>query len=283
MCEFDEEQPGKIAGKTQHVHVANERLHDEACKRQKAEARLVQTEGLTAMGEMSAGVVHDFNNYLQAVVSAAKLAVDALESGNVSRSKELLGLILLSSEHAGRTIERLRNFSRISVRDARSLGKVFDLSQLARQAASMAKTWLETLLGNKGINVGFSADLDDGCFVRGIQSQLFEALLNLIKNAAEAIDKDGEITLSTHVDRDKVVLQVSDTGVGIPEHHMVRLFSPFFTTKGQAGTGLGLTTTQSIVEGHGGSIRVESVPRLRTTFTVVLPLEIEAESREGLK
>ena len=103
--------------------------------------------------------------------------------------------------------------------------------------------------------------------------QLNQAFLNLLVNACQAIEGRGTITLRTERDGERVRIQVSDTGKGIPRTDLGRIFEPFFTTKPVgSGTGLGLSVAYSIVKHHGGTIEVASEPELGSTFTITLPL-----------
>src|SRR5262249_41587197 len=122
-------------------------------------------------------------------------------------------------------------------------------------------------------------------WVRADAQQLKQVLINLVQNAAESIDRDGRITLRAVRDRDSLggaslsvaVIEVADTGKGIPSEVRNRLFDPFFTTK-EGGTGLGLPIAARIVEKHGGELRYETEPDQGTTFKVLLPLAGNNES-----
>ena len=107
--------------------------------------------------------------------------------------------------------------------------------------------------------------------------------MNLLENAAQAINGKGEVTISTKLEGQSVVISVSDTGAGIERERLTRIYDPFFTTKPVGeGTGLGLSITYGIIERHGGTIEVESVINEGTTFTIKLPIDaIEADSQES--
>jgi CheY-like chemotaxis protein/anti-sigma regulatory factor (Ser/Thr protein kinase) len=107
--------------------------------------------------------------------------------------------------------------------------------------------------------------------VSGSENEFFEIVINLVKNAAEALPKGGIISVTTIAREDRVILQVRDEGVGIPEEMLPRIFEPLWTTKGLQGTGMGLARARNIVERHKGTITVESQEGKGTTFTVTLP------------
>ena len=109
--------------------------------------------------------------------------------------------------------------------------------------------------------------------VRCMPSQMNQVFLNLITNAAQAIDGDGTLTIASKADGSQVQVDFTDTGVGIPDDVLPKIFDPFFTTKPVGeGTGLGLSIVHKIVKGHGGAIKVRTTPRKGTTFTVSLPV-----------
>jgi two-component system NtrC family sensor kinase len=111
--------------------------------------------------------------------------------------------------------------------------------------------------------------------------ELSQVIMNLLINACDAIEQEGEVTLSSYFENASISIQVSDTGVGISEEHMLKLFDPFFTTKDIGkGTGLGLSISHGIVRRHGGSLTVSSQLGKGTTFTVNLPIEAPAENTQ---
>jgi signal transduction histidine kinase len=110
--------------------------------------------------------------------------------------------------------------------------------------------------------------------VKCMASQINQVFLNLITNAAQAIDGDGTLTIDSRSDGQNVELSFSDTGCGIPDDVLPKIFDPFFTTKPVGeGTGLGLSIVHKIVKSHGGSIKVRTTPKKGTTFTVSLPVD----------
>lgn len=232
----------------------------------------MRSERLKAVGELAAGIAHNFNNLLQVIMSGVDLALLNLESGNPAKIRNSLELIRESSKFGSETVKRLQSFAQIRANDKVIDKKVFDLSKLVKHASEISSPWWKTNLEKDGIHVEMRLDLEHGCEVLGKESELFEVLINLIKNSAEAMPLGGIISIRTFRDQDAVYLKVSDTGVGIGSENLKRLFEPFFSTKGVGGTGLGLAVSHGIINGHGGTISVDSTANVGTTFSITLPL-----------
>ncbi|MBM4329150.1 MAG: PAS domain S-box protein [Deltaproteobacteria bacterium] len=241
-------------------------------EQRRAQELLLQAQRFRAVADLAGGVAHNFNNLLQIVIGNLELALLDLEMGHYTDIKHALEKVLESSRFGAETVRRLQSFA--GLRERRGSGEMgsFDLSGIVRQAVDMSKTWWKTLPEKQGRKVSLDVQLQDGCLVWCEKNELFQVAINLIKNATEALTQDGAIDIQTRVEGDRVILEVRDTGVGISEHDLGRLFNPFFTTKANAGSGLGLASSRQIVEDCGGNIRVETSEGKGTTFTVVLPL-----------
>ncbi|GEM_PF-602471 len=250
-------------------------IHHDVTDRKKAETLLVQTERYKAVADLASGVAHNFNNLLQIVLGNASLAQLQLQSGDFSNMGHQLEEIIESSRFGAEVVRRLNSFAGGDTDTKVGEPEVFDLSDVVGQSVEMTTAWWKTNPEKRGVSVNLNKDLEDDCLVRGDRNQLFQVLVNLIKNAAEAVSGGGIITVATSVEDDRVILTIRDTGVGIPEKDLNRLFTPFFTTKLDIGTGLGLATSQQIVDAHGGEIAVESAEDEGSTFTVRLPLAQE--------
>ncbi|MFC1836963.1 PAS domain S-box protein, partial [Thermodesulfobacteriota bacterium] len=238
-------------------------------ERKRSEQLLLQTERLKAVAALSGGVSHNFNNVLQIVLGNAQLALANLNSGNTEDLKWNIEQILRSSRFAAETVKRLRNFVR--GRTTCQYTEIFDLSSAAGQAIEMSKIWWKLAPERMGIQVKMSQDFDERCMVAASETELLEAVMNLIKNSAEALPEGGEIHVKTVRQDDQVLLQVRDNGVGIDPRNVSRVFDPFFTTKGYQRIGMGLASCHGIVKSHGGDIRVESNEETGTEFTIRLP------------
>jgi PAS domain S-box-containing protein len=259
---------------TETVHL----ISDDLTARRRMEAQIAQSDRLASMGMLAAGVAHEINNPLSYVLYNLE-----------SLSNDLPGLLddaqLASSprEELLSHLDEALNGTRRIAGIARGLGTFarveedrlcpVDLNQVIDAAANMAFNEIKyrgRLVRDHGnVPVVLASD--------GRLSQVF---LNLLVNAAHAIDEgdvdNNEICVRTWVDGEQVCAEVRDTGRGIAPEHLDRLFEPFFSTKGtERNSGLGLAISQSIVEGYGGSIVVESQLGEGTRFTVRLPVGSE--------
>jgi len=232
-------------------------------------------------------VAHNFNNLLQIVMSAARVAQVNVDSGNLIDAWEKLDQIIHCSNFGAEMVKRLQSFARLRSQSLPSEGTVFDLSETVKQAIEMSTVWWKTLPEKNGLKVEMIPDLNKGCLVRGSESELFEVVVNLVKNATEAMPKGGKMKIQTFVVGGQVVLQVEDTGEGISKEYLTKIFDPFFTTKGYESVGMGLASSYGILLRHGGQISAHSAEGEGTLFTVKLNLasnevgSLEPVSRTG--
>ena len=246
-----------------------------AIQRRQAEKALRETQERfgRVVADVASGVAHNFNNLLQVVIGSANLAIKQLQSGEFSNVKENLERILYSSQSGAETVRRLNRFARTHLEgEEYPLTEVFDLSDLVSQAVEITIPWWKTHPEKKGIVIDLATELADGCIVKGKKNEMFEVLINLLKNATEALPNGGAIRIETRLEPDGIVLYIRDNGVGIPEKDVDRVFTPFFTTNAEVGRGLGLATSRKIVDEHGGRISVTSAEGQGTAFVVSLPL-----------
>jgi len=258
------DQNGKVIGSVHITRDITERKRTEEIERETARFR--------AVADLAGGVAHNFNNLLQIVISNLELAIMNLETANYIGIEDALQNVLESSRFGAETVRRLQSFAGIRDHSRPSEKGAFDLSGIVRQAIEMSKTWWKAIPEKQGINVSLEMELQDGCLVQCEKSELFEVVVNVVRNAAEALPQGGAIYVKTHVEGDSVVFKIRDTGIGINEQNLKRLFNPFFTTKAKAGSGLGLASSRKIIQDCGGNIVVESSEGKGTTFTILLPL-----------
>jgi len=241
---------------------------------QEAQDQLIQSEKLASMGQLAAGVAHEINNPLGTVLLYADLLLRELPRDD-SRGQDLR-LILDEARRCKNIVQALLNFARQN----KVLAQVTDVNRLCRE--TIAEVERLPLFGKVHIVAELEADLLE---IRADPSQIRQVLLNLLSNAAEAMPGGGSITVITRsVDAggDGVEISIRDTGCGIPEESIPRLFTPFFTTKPIGkGTGLGLAITYGIVKSHRGSIDVLSKVGVGTTFVVRLPRSQPMAQAEG--
>ena len=245
-----------------------------------AEARLIRSARLAAVGEMAAGVAHELNNPLTTVTGLVEIALDELPSEHPQKSD--LELVLQEAHRARGVVRRLLDFSR-PVDDQRLST---DVNELIQGTLPM----FEHLAYISGVKL--HTDLDPGLpWISLDPNQIKQVLINLIHNALQALPQGGSLRLSTSRQQRQapsritrasqtgtqsipewVVITVSDDGEGIPPEIVERIFEPFFTTRPAGkGTGLGLSVSYGIVTSHGGWIEVDSQPGKGSQFRIYLP------------
>jgi two-component system, NtrC family, sensor kinase len=233
------------------------------------QARIMQSEKLAAIGQLAAGVMHEINNPLatiSACVAAIQGRIEPATSPVATAVAEYLQIIDKEVDRCSGIVDGLLDFSR-----PKSKAKVaVSLNALAADALSLLKHHQRF----KRFQV--VEQLDPGLpLILGNAEQLTQVIMALMLNALDAMEQGGQLTLRTArsgVRPEEVVLEVEDTGVGIPREEQTKIFEPFYTTKPPGrGTGLGLSISYGIVEDHRGRIEVDSAPGRGATFRVRLP------------
>jgi len=221
---------------------------------------------LAAVGQLAAGVMHDVNNALNPIMAAAFLL--EANADNPAAVRDYATRIAKAAETGAATAARVGRFIRQEpLRGERE--DLVDLSLVCDEVVAMTQPlWAERARG--GI-VHLDRELAEGAEIRGISGELREALLNLVQNSLDAMSGGGTLGIRTRIVSDAVVLEVSDSGIGMSAEVRERAFEPFFTTKGKAGTGLGLAEVYGIVKRHRGHAEIDSVPGTGTTIRLVFP------------
>ena len=273
------------AGQTVGLHgigrdITERKEREEATQRFREQ--LHQAEKLRALGEMAAGVAHNFNNLLTGVMGYAelmKMRDDVPEPVLANAEK-----IVQSARRCSAIVKRIQSFGRPS--DPSQLSQV-NLHQVVRDTIDITHVKWKAQAEQEGKIIDIDLTLDEVAPVQSAGSAWEEILSNLIFNGVDAMPEGGRITISTKMDGDEVCLSVSDTGTGMDEETRRRVFEPFFTTKApDKGTGLGLSTVWGIIQGQGGRIEIESEPGKGTTFHIRVPVvsdePVPAEFTAGL-
>lgn len=228
------------------------------------QARVAQSERLASVGMLAAGVAHEINNPLGAILSLTQLTLEDVPEGDPNR--ENLEEVVRQSERCRGIVRGLLDFSRQS--EVRT--DLVDLNGIIEETLQMVSK--QAMFFNVSIVKNLAPRLPP---VVASRSQFHQVFMNIIMNAVQAMDEKGALTLSTcyNAEKDSVEVSISDTGRGIPPDQIDRIFDPFFTTKESGhGTGLGLSISYGIITAHHGTIRVESKLGQGTTFTISLPV-----------
>jgi two-component system NtrC family sensor kinase len=239
-----------------------------------AHQKLLHSDRLASLGQLSASVAHEINNPLSGVLNLSMLMQrivkdDGIPSGRVREFKKYLSQVVNETTRVGRIVQDLLAFSRRS----KPQRTMTNLNSVIATTVNLLSHKLKLM------NVSVELALDNSApSLRCDSSQMQQVLINLIMNGAEAAQgkEGGKVIVRTGVQLGELVLDIKDNGDGIPAEHIERIFDPFFTTKGEGkGVGLGLAVVYGIIEGHKGDIQVTSKVGEGATFIVRLPLEPE--------
>jgi two-component system, NtrC family, sensor kinase len=239
-------------------------------QRVKAHRAVARAEKLAAVGRLAAGVVHEINNPLATIAACAESLEKRIEEGAFSDSpdaddlREYLGLIRDEAFRCKTITNGLLDFSRLRAGQRVPVSMTDVVKAAARLVTHQQRG--ESI----GIEVEAPADLPR---VSGDASQLQQAVVALATNAIDAMSEGGTLTLRALQSGARILVEVKDTGIGIPPENMTKIFDPFFTTKDVGrGTGLGLAVCYGILSDHGGRLDVRSTVGVGTTFTITLPM-----------
>ena len=236
-------------------------------ERKLAQARAARSDKLRALGELAAGVAHNLNNSLTVIQGRAQLLLmrNSADQGN----KKSLEVITQAVGDCSQTLRRLLDFSR---RESTRHAMPVDLSELISSSVEIAQPKWQAESANRTGTIQVRIEAPAPVFTMGDSAELREVVLNLIFNAVDAMPHGGTIEAGTRSEGKTARFWIADPGAGMPAEVMARIFEPFYTTKGERGTGLGLSASHGIIENHGGDINVTSEAGKGTRFEVILPL-----------
>ncbi len=268
-----------LAGQTAVV-LENIARYDEL---QRTQEELLRSERLRALGELSSGVAHDFNNLLAGILGHAQLLL--LEPMDAT-IREGLRVIERAALDGAAMVRRLQDFAQTHHSPP---DDIVAINSVIEESLAITRPRWRDAAQSCGISVEVVCELSAQTPVIGDAPVLRELVTNLILNALDAMPHGGELRIRTFeqdarpysgsdpagekVTTPMVVIEVRDTGIGMPANIQKRIFDPFFTTKGARGTGMGLAVAHGIVQRHHGSITVRSAPGMGSTFTVTLPMQ----------
>ena len=272
-CEFLKQlsEHVALAGHQAQLNGALQQAYDDL---RQSQHTVLQQERLRALGQMASGIAHDINN----AISPVSLYTESLlerEPNLSDRARGYLTTIQRAIEDVARTVARMREFYR--EREAQLTLERVDLNRAVRQVVELTKPRWSDLPQQRGVMVDLTTELTDGVpDIMGAEHEIRDALTNLIFNAVDAMPSGGMLTVHTRksveVDgEDRVLIDVSDTGVGMDEDTRRRCLEPFFTTKGERGTGLGLAMVYGMIQRHSAELEIASATGKGTTVRLSFP------------
>lgn len=242
---------------------------------------LLESQRLSAVGEMSSAIAHDFNNSLQSISGNLELALLKVENKNPL--KKYLSTIKTAVSDAAVRVQLLQRFAGKS--KSRYEYNPINLNQVAKDVIVQTRPLWKDNVQKEGSVIRFETSYADIPTILGNEGELRSAVYNLIKNSIEAMPRGGVIKIKTSCKDNKVYLSCTDTGTGMDEETKSRVFQPFFSTKGfEAGRGMGMVNAYSIIKEHGGKLEViMSQPGKGTEIQIVLPVSDIQEKDEVLE
>ncbi|MGD0884244.1 MAG: ATP-binding protein [Thermodesulfovibrionales bacterium] len=268
---FTEEDAKLLTILASHIAVARENallyeyLQDQMFELRDTQEQLIQSAKLVAIGELASNVAHEINNPLTSIIGFTELLKS---EGDIHRIRIRLDIIEKESLRARDIVRQLLRFARKSPLQLMEI----DVNEVLREVLQLIDVQV------KGNHVEVREEFGQFPQTVGDLNQLKQVFINIINNAISAMPDGGRLTIRTARLGEYILIDVEDTGVGIPKEILTRIFEPFFTTKKEKGTGLGLSISYRIIQDHGGRIDVESYDGEGTRFTVRLPLRTQKTS-----
>ncbi|HEX7069197.1 MAG TPA: ATP-binding protein [Rhodothermales bacterium] len=240
----------------------------------------MQQERLRALGQMASGIAHDINNAISPVALYTETLLES-KTDLSDRAREYLTTIQHSIDDVAATVSRMREFYR--EREEQLTLTPVDLNALVRQVVELTRARWSDIPQEQGIDIDLKMELDpDLPSVMGVEGEIREALTNLIFNAVDAMPQGGQLNVRTRgmpgdLSMEGVFgtvharVEIRDTGIGMDEETRRQCLEPFYTTKGDRGTGLGLAMVYGMTRRHSGEIQIESAPGVGTTVSLLFP------------
>jgi signal transduction histidine kinase/ActR/RegA family two-component response regulator len=264
-----------LAAHQAQIYTALQQAYDDLRQTQQA---VMQQERLRALGQMASGIAHDINNAISPVALYTESLLEN-EPNLSTRARDYLQTIQHAIEDVTHTVARMREFYR--QREGELALVPIQLNPLTQQSVDLSRARWSDMPQQRGVSIELKTEFEANLpVVMGLESEIREALVNLIFNAVDAMPSGGTLTLRTRTrhpsnepgTQARVLIEVSDTGIGMDEDTRRRCLEPFFTTKGERGTGLGLAMVYGIVRRHNAEIEIESVVGKGTTMRMSFPI-----------
>ncbi len=283
-CEFLKQlsEHVALASHQAQLYQALQRAYEDLRQSQQS---VLQNERLRALGQMASGIAHDINNAISPVSLYTELLLQQ-ERQITPEGRNRLATMQRAIEDVAGTIERMREFYRPR-ESARSFHRI-DVHGVIDQVLDLTQPRWRALPQERGIDIELVRDFAPARLeILGDEVEMRDALTNLVFNAVDAMPAGGTLRISTHVaasdlNATNVYIEVSDSGIGMDEDTRRRCVEPFFTTKGERGTGLGLASVYGMLQRHDAELEIDSEPGKGTTMRMVFPQFVERGSSAAL-
>lgn len=237
---------------------------------EETQSKAIQQERLHALGQMASGIAHDFNNILTPIIGLSEVLLLYPERlKNRTLVKKNLENIAQAGQDGAEIVKRMKDFYRTSEHEK---SRKIDPCDAVDKVVELTRP-LWTQSGNGGSRqIDVKKELTRGLFILVQEAELREALMNLLGNANDALPENGTVTITVKQEKRSVIISVKDTGRGMTEDIRKKCLSAFYTTKGQNGTGIGLTMVKNFCDNSNASIRVDSSEGKGTVISMIFPL-----------
>jgi len=280
-CEFLQQlsEHVALAAHQAQLHSSLQQAYDDLRETQQA---VMQQERLRVLGQMASGIAHDINNAISPMALSTELLLET-ESDLSPRTRKHLEMIQRGTDDVARTVARIQEFSR--QRESQLILSPVHINALVQQVVDLTRARWSDMPQQQGIMIELRSELAPELpAILGAESEVREALINLIFNAVDAMPSGGALTVRTRITEHSqapskirnVVVEVADSGAGMDEETRRRCLEPFFTTKGERGTGLGLAMVYGVVQRHSADLEIESAAGKGTTVRLSFAVPAEA-------
>jgi len=256
----------ELSSTNEQLYSQREELEATLNKLKGTQSQLVQSEKMASVGILTAGIAHEINNPLN-FINGGKAIIENYITENLEDHKTelmpLIGMIETGVSRASEIVESLNRFSRTN----KSITENCDIHSIIDNCLLMLNNQIKNdiKIVKNFTNIPYE--------LIGNEGRLHQAILNILTNAIQAINKKGNISISTNLEKENLIIKIADTGSGISEENIKKITDPFFTTKDPGkGTGLGLSIAYNIIKEHKGSIKFESTEGEGTTVTITFPI-----------
>jgi len=275
-----------LAAHQAELHASLQRAYDDLRQTQQA---VMQQERLRALGQMASGIAHDINNAISPMALSTEML---LERGSElsPRTRRHLEMIQQATDDVAKTVARMKEFYR--QRELQLTLSPVHMNALVQQVVDLTRARWSDMPQQQGVVIEMRTEFAPNLqAIMGVESEIREALINLIFNAVDAMPSGGTLTLRTRIEEHSqgssgnlhnLVVEVTDSGVGMDEETRRRCLEPFFTTKGERGTGLGLAMVYGVIQRHSADLEIESTPDQGTTVRLSFAVPVGATDDLGL-